>query len=51
MVNDFENKDPVGKTIIINNSSFTVIGILSETKDYSTDKSIFIPLKAATERF
>lgn len=35
LVESFKGRDPIGKTIYINNSAFTVTGILPKTNDYT----------------
>ncbi len=50
IVSLFKNRDPIGKTIYINNSAFTIIGILPKTNDYMIS-GIYIPFVTATKRF
>lgn len=51
LVESFKGRDPIGKTIYINNSAFTVTGILPKTNDYTLGSAIYIPLTTATKRF
>ena len=48
---EFEWQDPVGKTIYINNTAFTIIGIIEKAKDYQIDSAFFIPTTSAKAFF
>lgn len=47
----FSEQDPVWKTIYLNNTAFTVIGVLEEANDYNIDNSLFIPTTTAKTYF
>lgn len=47
----FQEQDPIGKKIFMNNTAFTVVGILEYKQDYEVDSTVFIPHTTAKERF
>lgn len=51
LVEVFKNRDPIGKTIFINNTAFIVTGILEKSNDYSLSRSVFLPFVTVEKRF
>lgn len=49
--NNSELQDPVGKKIFINNTAFTIVGILEKSDNYNVDYSVFIPHSTVVENF
>lgn len=49
--NNSELQDPVGKKIFINNTAFTIVGILEKSDNYNVDYNIFIPHSTVVENF
>lgn len=51
LVERFWRKNPLGKTISVNNTAFRIVGILKRMDNWESDTMIYIPHTTAKERF